>query len=345
MYATCANLLNYPDSSGHRGNVSFVPRLQRPCLPSRPMGARTAFNIRRGFRFSPPSNEEVTAQTFRHTIERALSPKNIWSDGPRLASDIAGVSAYRTGKAGHISGLAVHGSAFSITLTKPAGDFLTRISMPAFCPVPLSGPSPRKRAVADADPVCWAVLHLLVRRTPNRARAKPQLFRRTTAACRANRLQKRHPDPAGRCAREHRPGRPTSAGLRRHEFVVVARRSPRPAVRSYEHRRESRRAAVLLLSRAIRRLHRLQHAPTSVPERPPSPCRQLRTRPPRARCGVRRRSRGPDRAARGSRIPGGTCVSRCRARSRHRAALGRRRSAVSRPLRLRGPRLPTLARS
>ena len=139
MYTTCANLLNYPDSSGQRG-TELRPEIAA-AMPAVSADGRTySFNIRRGFRFSPPSNEEVTAQTFRHTIERALSPKNIWSEGPRLASDIAGVSAYRTGKAGHISGLVVHGSAFSITLTKPAGDFLTRISMPAFCPVPLSLP-------------------------------------------------------------------------------------------------------------------------------------------------------------------------------------------------------------
>jgi serine/threonine protein kinase/streptogramin lyase len=139
MYATCANLLNYPDSSGHQG-TELRPEIAAAMPVVSADGRTYSFNIRRGFRFSPPSNEEVTAQTFRHTIERALSPKNKWSDGPHLASDIAGVSAYRTGKARHISGLVVHGSAFSITLVKPAGDFLTRISMPAFCPVPLSVP-------------------------------------------------------------------------------------------------------------------------------------------------------------------------------------------------------------
>ncbi len=40
----------------------------------------------------------------------------------------------------HISGIAVRGNTLSITLVKPAGDFLTRLSMSAFCPVPLSVP-------------------------------------------------------------------------------------------------------------------------------------------------------------------------------------------------------------
>jgi peptide/nickel transport system substrate-binding protein len=139
MYATCANLLNYADTSGSEG-AELRPEIAA-AMPAISNDGRTyTFRIRRGFRFSPPSNEAVTAQTFRHSIERALSPKNIWSNGPDLASDIEGVSAYRAGKAGHISGILSRGDSLSITLVKPAGDFLTRISMPAFCPVPLSVP-------------------------------------------------------------------------------------------------------------------------------------------------------------------------------------------------------------
>jgi serine/threonine protein kinase/ABC-type transport system substrate-binding protein len=139
MYATCANLLNYQDSAGPEG-TELRPEIAA-AMPALSADGRTyTFTVRPGFRFSPPSGEQITAQTFRHTIERALSPKNIWSGGPPLASDIVGVSAYRNGKARHISGLAVHGNALSITLARPSGDFLTRISMPAFCPVPRSVP-------------------------------------------------------------------------------------------------------------------------------------------------------------------------------------------------------------
>ena len=38
-------------------------------------GRTYTFRIRDGFRFSPPSNETVTAATFKHTLERAFSPK------------------------------------------------------------------------------------------------------------------------------------------------------------------------------------------------------------------------------------------------------------------------------
>ena len=137
MYATCANLLNYPDSAGAAG-TRLRPEIAA-AMPTVSRDGRTyAFRIRPGYRFSPPSDEPVTAATFRHTLERALSPKNKFSAGPYLASDIEGVTAYRAGEAAHISGVSAHGNLLAITLVKPAGDFLTRISMFAFCPVPTS---------------------------------------------------------------------------------------------------------------------------------------------------------------------------------------------------------------
>jgi serine/threonine protein kinase len=139
MYATCANLLYYPDSAGPEG-TRLRPEIAA-VMPTVSRDGRTyTFHIRRGYRFSPPSGEEVTARTFQHTLERSLSPKNVYSAGPYLAADILGVSAYRAGKAAHIAGISVRGSVLAITLVKPAGDFLTRLSMFAFCPVPLSAP-------------------------------------------------------------------------------------------------------------------------------------------------------------------------------------------------------------
>ena len=139
LYATCAPLLGYPDSAGPRG-AELTPEVAA-AMPSISDGGRTyTFHIRPGFRFSPPSNEPVTAETFRHSLERELSPKNQFSPGPQFASDIAGLAAYRAGTSAHISGIRVRGNRLSITLVKPAGDFLTRLSMSAFCPVPLSIP-------------------------------------------------------------------------------------------------------------------------------------------------------------------------------------------------------------
>jgi hypothetical protein len=71
-------------------------------------------------------------------------------------SDIEGVAAYRTRKAAHISGVRVRGNELAITLVRPAGDFLTRLSSFALCPVPLSIPVHRPgftvRRIPSAGP-------------------------------------------------------------------------------------------------------------------------------------------------------------------------------------------------
>ena len=74
LYATCAKLLNNPDTHG-AASAQLTPEVARS-LPTRSADGRTyTFTIRRGFRFSPPSNEPVTAQTFKATIERTLNPR------------------------------------------------------------------------------------------------------------------------------------------------------------------------------------------------------------------------------------------------------------------------------
>jgi Bacterial extracellular solute-binding proteins, family 5 Middle len=95
-YATCAQLLNYPDRSRVPG--SQLTAEAATGLPTRsPDGKSYTFTIRRGVRFSPPSNEPVTAQTFKHTIERALNPAMKAPLAYEFA-DIAGAAEYIAGK-------------------------------------------------------------------------------------------------------------------------------------------------------------------------------------------------------------------------------------------------------
>ena len=137
-YATCANLLGYPDAGGLAG-ASLRPDVAA-AMPTASRDGRTyTFRIRRGFRFSPPSNEEVTAETFRRSIERAVSHP-FAGFGDSVVGDIAGEKSFRAGNATHISGLVARGDTLQITLVKPSGSFLTRISMPFFCPVPRGTP-------------------------------------------------------------------------------------------------------------------------------------------------------------------------------------------------------------
>jgi DNA-binding SARP family transcriptional activator len=144
-YATCANLLRYPDAPPPAG-ARLAPDVAA-AMPSLSTDHRTyRFVVKGGFRFSPPSNQPVTAQTFKYSIERALSPRLADNPtgqrppAPRMIGDIAGEKAYRRGKRHTISGIHVDGDTLSITLIRPSADFLDRLTTSFFCPVPKGTP-------------------------------------------------------------------------------------------------------------------------------------------------------------------------------------------------------------
>src|SRR5262249_34818671 len=136
--ATCAPLLAYPDAPAPAGQ-RLVPEVAA-AWPSLSRDRRTyTFVVRRGFRFAPPSGASLDAKTFRFSIERALSPKL----GPRALgiyslADVEGATAFHAGRAAHVRGIAVRGNRISFTLLKPSPDFLERLALPYFCPVPQS---------------------------------------------------------------------------------------------------------------------------------------------------------------------------------------------------------------
>ncbi len=136
--ATCAKLLNYPDKDGPAG--SQLTAEVAKSLPVRSAdGKAYTFAIRDGFRFSPPSNEPVTAQTFKHAIERSLSPR-MASPFAQQFTDIVGARGYMAGKAPHIAGVTARGDKLTIRLVAPAPDLLTRIAQSVFCAVPTDTP-------------------------------------------------------------------------------------------------------------------------------------------------------------------------------------------------------------
>ena len=152
LYATCAQLLNYPDRAGSAGSQLTAEVAQ--ALPTRSADGRTyTFKIRPGFQFSPGSNQPVTAQTFKDTIERTLSPR-MHSALAYLLADAVGARAYMAGKASHIAGVVASGDTLAIRLLAPAPDLPSRIASPAFCAVPSNTPinSNRARILPSAGP-------------------------------------------------------------------------------------------------------------------------------------------------------------------------------------------------
>jgi ABC-type oligopeptide transport system substrate-binding subunit/class 3 adenylate cyclase/tRNA A-37 threonylcarbamoyl transferase component Bud32/outer membrane protein assembly factor BamB len=140
-YATCAKLLNYGDAAGAAGR-RLRPEIAA-ALPQLSADRRTyTFTIRQGYRFSPPSGKPVTADTLRYSIERALSPR-LGKDAPGISylGDVAGARAFNEGKASRVSGLRAADNRLSITLAAPSPDFLHRLALPFFCPVPTDTPA------------------------------------------------------------------------------------------------------------------------------------------------------------------------------------------------------------
>jgi YVTN family beta-propeller protein len=176
-FATCAKLLNYPDRPAPQGS-QLVPEVARS-LPSVSADGRTyTFAIRKGFRFSPPSHEQVTAETFRYAIERSLSPRTR-SLAAAVVDDIVGELAYLRGKASHISGVVARGDVLTIRLIRRAPSFPARIAMPFFCAVPRTTPIDQKgvRVIPSAGPYYVSSYvperQLVLKRNPNYSGSRP----------------------------------------------------------------------------------------------------------------------------------------------------------------------------
>jgi peptide/nickel transport system substrate-binding protein len=153
-------------------------------LPARSPDGRTyTFKIRKGFRFSPPSNEAVTAQTFKYTIERTLNPAMHSPVAPYF-TDIVGAAAYMAGRTDHIAGVVASGNKLTIRLIAPAGNFPSRIAFPSFCAVPIGTPigANRVRTIPSAGPYYVASYApgqgVVLLRNPNYHGSRPRHFER-----------------------------------------------------------------------------------------------------------------------------------------------------------------------
>jgi ABC-type oligopeptide transport system substrate-binding subunit len=137
-YATCSRLVNYPDAPAPAGSV-MQPEIAAG-LPAVSADGRTyTFTVRDDFFFSPPSNERVTAAHFKYAIDRALN-RSMNSPAQPFMVDIVGADEVISGQATSVSGVTAGSNTLTIQLKQPAADFLARVAMPFFCPLPTSVP-------------------------------------------------------------------------------------------------------------------------------------------------------------------------------------------------------------
>jgi YVTN family beta-propeller protein len=133
VVATCGSLYTFDE----QGNLRRELARAEPIVS--PDGRTYTFRLRSGFRFSPPSNQPVTAKAFERAIERALSPR-MGSGAAGYVSDVVGARDFAAGRSPTVAGVTARGAELVVRLERPAPDLPARLSATHFCAVPASTP-------------------------------------------------------------------------------------------------------------------------------------------------------------------------------------------------------------
>jgi len=119
--------------AGAAGN-RLVPDLATS-VPKPTNGGKTyTFTLKKGIKFAPPVNREVTSKDVKYALQRLSDPKN----GGQYGFYYASIQGWANGAKGKdVSGIKTpNASTLVINLTQPRGDFLYALSMPATAPIP-----------------------------------------------------------------------------------------------------------------------------------------------------------------------------------------------------------------
>ena len=129
-------LMNYRHVAGDAGN-EVIPDLAARMPEISQDGLTYEFTLRRGVRFGPPLDREVTSRDVAYALERVATPSLGARYGFYFMSAIEGMSDYASGQASSISGIETpDDDTIVFHLLQPTGDFLKRLAMPAAAPIP-----------------------------------------------------------------------------------------------------------------------------------------------------------------------------------------------------------------
>jgi peptide/nickel transport system substrate-binding protein len=131
-YALQRPLFSYkPDS------LTPVPDLAAAPAKIAPDGKTVTVTIRKGIKFSPPVNREVTNKDVRYALERGYKP-GVAGEYLTYLSDLNGEAAFKAGKAKHIAGIELRGKyTIVFKLDRPRAAILYySLSLPYSAPVP-----------------------------------------------------------------------------------------------------------------------------------------------------------------------------------------------------------------
>ena len=159
LHATCGRLMTYAGGAGS----ALEPELATAPPVVSADGRVYTFQVRAGYRFSPPSGGPVTAAAFERALEQDLS----------LYGDVVGAAAYQAGRKRRIAGVSARGDRLTIRLTRPSPTLPARVAGAlSLCAMPPDTPArPRGlERVATAGPYYVAEVaprrRVVLRRNP-----------------------------------------------------------------------------------------------------------------------------------------------------------------------------------
>jgi peptide/nickel transport system substrate-binding protein len=127
-------LVQFNHVVGPKGNI-VVPDLATS-VPKPTNGGKTyTFKLKSGVKFAPPVNRAITSLDIKYALQRLANPKN----GGQYAFYYSSIQGWAAGAKGkNITGIQTpNPSTLVINLTKPRGDFLYALGMPATAPLPV----------------------------------------------------------------------------------------------------------------------------------------------------------------------------------------------------------------
>ena len=134
--ATLRTLVGFRHIEGPAG-TQVVPDLATTVPQPTDHGLTYTFHLKSDIKFAPPVNREITSQDIAYAFQRLNDAKLVPQYGYYYTGVIKGLTGTATTPNNHISGIQTpNATTIIFHLTKPTGDFLQRLAMPATAPVP-----------------------------------------------------------------------------------------------------------------------------------------------------------------------------------------------------------------
>ena len=122
-------------TAGTAGN-EVVPDLATEIPEPSADGLTYTFTLKDGITFGPPVSRPITSKDIAYSFQRLATP-SVGAQYANYYQPIKGLPEFTAGTAKTISGIKTpDDKTITFTLTKPVGDFLFRLAMPATAPIP-----------------------------------------------------------------------------------------------------------------------------------------------------------------------------------------------------------------